>query len=165
MRRTHVGNSTWINSISPELCPPLTCERACSGNEIGYPPDYQQPASQSRTQSHRWVALATRDWQTILIGRSISYWTHSPCGVHMRGQYEWIRYFFALFCLKICLFWWIFCRFSSEKVVKGLRSWILLGKITGFVMVIIHTLGSLWVSILMGMMAYVLDLLTFNLLT
>jgi hypothetical protein len=34
MRRTHVGNSTWINSISPELCPPLTCERACSGNEI-----------------------------------------------------------------------------------------------------------------------------------
>jgi hypothetical protein len=34
MRRTHVGNPTWINSISPELCPPLTCERACSGNEI-----------------------------------------------------------------------------------------------------------------------------------
>jgi hypothetical protein len=34
MRRTHVGNLTWINSISPELCPPLTCERACSGNEI-----------------------------------------------------------------------------------------------------------------------------------
>ena len=24
-----------INSISPELCPPLTCERAYSGNEIG----------------------------------------------------------------------------------------------------------------------------------
>jgi hypothetical protein len=35
MRRTHVGNPTWINSISPELCPPSTCERACSGNEIG----------------------------------------------------------------------------------------------------------------------------------
>jgi hypothetical protein len=34
MRRTHVGNSTWINSIYPELCPPLTYERACSGNEI-----------------------------------------------------------------------------------------------------------------------------------
>jgi hypothetical protein len=33
-RTTHVGNPTWINSISPELCPPLTCERACSGNEI-----------------------------------------------------------------------------------------------------------------------------------
>ena len=26
-------SQTWINSISPELCPPLTCERACSGNE------------------------------------------------------------------------------------------------------------------------------------
>jgi hypothetical protein len=37
MRRTHVGNPTWINSISPELCPPLTCERACSGNEIANP--------------------------------------------------------------------------------------------------------------------------------
>jgi hypothetical protein len=35
MRRTHVGNPTWINSISRELCPPFTCERACSGNEIG----------------------------------------------------------------------------------------------------------------------------------
>jgi hypothetical protein len=34
MRRTHVGNPTWINSISPELCPPLTRERARSGNEI-----------------------------------------------------------------------------------------------------------------------------------
>jgi hypothetical protein len=34
MRRTHVGTPTWINSISPELCPPLTCELACSGNEI-----------------------------------------------------------------------------------------------------------------------------------
>jgi hypothetical protein len=45
-----------------------------------------------RGWSHRWVALATRDWKTILIGRSISYWTHTPCGVHMRGQYEWIRY-------------------------------------------------------------------------
>ena len=38
MRRTHVGNPTWINSISPELCPPLTCERACSGNEIASRP-------------------------------------------------------------------------------------------------------------------------------
>ena len=36
MRRTHVGNSTRINSISPELCQPLTCERACPGNEIAY---------------------------------------------------------------------------------------------------------------------------------
>jgi hypothetical protein len=37
MRRTHV----------PELCPPLTCERACSGNEIGYfleyPFSYPEP--------------------------------------------------------------------------------------------------------------------------
>jgi hypothetical protein len=42
--------------------------------------------------------------------------------------------YFALFCLKICLFWRIFCCFSSEKVVKGLRSWFMhtwihLGKI------------------------------------
>jgi hypothetical protein len=44
MRRTHWKSNVlsavsqsqaWINSISPELCPPLTCERACSGNEIG----------------------------------------------------------------------------------------------------------------------------------
>jgi hypothetical protein len=34
MSTTHVRNPTWINSISPELCPPLTCERACSGNQI-----------------------------------------------------------------------------------------------------------------------------------
>ena len=34
MRRTHFGNPTWINSISSELLPPLTCERACSGNDI-----------------------------------------------------------------------------------------------------------------------------------
>jgi hypothetical protein len=45
-------------------------------------------STQSRTQSHRWVALATQDWKTILIGRSISYWTHTPCGVYERGQYE-----------------------------------------------------------------------------
>jgi hypothetical protein len=44
---------------------------------------------QSRTQSHRWVALATRDWKTILIGRSISYWTHTPCGqcFHFQGNF------------------------------------------------------------------------------
>jgi hypothetical protein len=107
---------------------------------------------QSRTQSHRWVALATRDWKTILIGRSISYWTHTPCRVHERGQYEWIRYILLSLARKFALFWRIFCCFSSEKVVKGLRSWLMhtwihLGKITAFVMVIIHTLGSLWVSI------------------
>ena len=82
-----------------------------------------------------------------------------------RARPIWVNtIYFALFGLKICLFWRIFCCFSSEKVVKGLRSWFMhtwihLGKITGFVMVIIHTLRSLWVSILMGMMAYVLDLL------
>jgi hypothetical protein len=70
-----------------------------------------------------------------------------------RARLIWVKMiYFALFGLKICLFWRIFCCFSSEKVVKGLRSWFMhtwihLGKITAFVMVIIHTFGSLWVSI------------------
>jgi hypothetical protein len=59
MRRTHVGNPTWINSIYPELCPPSTCERACSGNEIGvtllmmshaYPP-------KSKMAKARWFVI------------------------------------------------------------------------------------------------------------
>ena len=39
MRRTHVGNPTSINSISPELCPPLTCERErdCNYNSCSNP--------------------------------------------------------------------------------------------------------------------------------
>jgi hypothetical protein len=91
-------------------------------------------------------------WFSARMLRQIAYLFLYPLW-RSHAQPIWVNtIYFALFCLKICLFWWIFCCFSSEKVVKGLKSWFMhtwihLGKITGFVMVIIHTLGSLWVNI------------------
>jgi hypothetical protein len=43
-----------------------------------------------------------------------------------RARPIWVNtIYFTLFGLKICLFWRIFCCFSSEKVMKGLWSWFM----------------------------------------
>jgi hypothetical protein len=54
-----------------------------------------------------------------IIGRSISYWTHTPCGVHMRGQYEWIRYILLVLpenLLILTIFLLLFVRKSGEGI-------------------------------------------------
>lgn len=95
------------------------------------------------------------------------YWTHTPCGVNERGQYEWIWYILLYPDWKSTSFDDFLLLFVL-KSGEGIRSWfthtwINLGNRIYFVIEMIRTLGSLCFVTTQILMAYdVLYLLYWN---